>query len=194
VLDAAGNRTGRSALVILARERRGAQLRPRSGEAVGRDINQYRRLFDVLHRADGARSNRFLEPVIAEVHGHRDRAALPVVRAAILAVASGKRYVRHSACASGCSCTTPMVALTRAIGRKRAMEMLLTGRPVDAHTAVDWGLVNRAVPAAELKSETRKLACHIAEASDLTLAIGKQRSTRRSISISPRRTATPRRS
>ncbi len=67
-----------------------------------------------------------------------------------------------------------MVALTRAIGRKRAMEMLLTGQPVDAATAAGWGLVNRAVPAAELKSETRKLACRIAEASDLTVAIGKQ--------------------
>ena len=67
-----------------------------------------------------------------------------------------------------------MVALSRAVGRKRAMEMLLTGRMVDARTAVDWGLINRAVPAAELPSETRKLACQVAEASSLTVAIGKQ--------------------
>src|SRR5204862_7192171 len=59
-------------------------------------------------------------------------------------------------------------------GRKRAMEMLLTGVPIDAPTAAEWGLVNRAVPAGDLKSETRKLACRIAEASDLTVAIGKQ--------------------
>ena len=71
-------------------------------------------------------------------------------------------------------CTTPMVALTRAIGRKRAMEMLLTGMPIDAPTAAEWGLVNRAVAAVDLKAETRKLACRIAEASDLTVAIGKQ--------------------
>src|SRR5206468_6205709 len=65
-------------------------------------------------------------------------------------------------------------ALTRAIGRKRAMEMLLTGQPVDAATAAEWGLVNRVVTAHELKSATRKLACRIAEASDVTVAIGKQ--------------------
>jgi len=71
-------------------------------------------------------------------------------------------------------CTTPMVALSRAIGRKRAMEMLLTGRIVDARTAAEWGLVNRVVPAAELAAETRRLACQVAEASSLTVEIGKQ--------------------
>jgi len=91
-----------------------------------------------------------------------------------LAIASDQATFATPGVRIGLFCTTPMVALTRAIGRKRAMEMLLTGRPVDAPTAVDWGLVNRAVPAAELKSETRKLACHIADASDLTVAIGKQ--------------------
>jgi enoyl-CoA hydratase/carnithine racemase len=67
-----------------------------------------------------------------------------------------------------------MVALTRAIGRKRAFEMLVTGEMVDATTAADWGLVNRVVPAGELAGETRKLAARIAEASSLVMAIGKQ--------------------
>jgi enoyl-CoA hydratase/carnithine racemase len=66
-----------------------------------------------------------------------------------------------------------MVALSRAIGRKRALEMLLTGTPIDACTAADWGLVNRVAPAAEIQSETRKLAAHIAGASDAVVAIGK---------------------
>jgi enoyl-CoA hydratase/carnithine racemase len=67
-----------------------------------------------------------------------------------------------------------MVALSRAIGRKRAMEMLLTGELVDGRTAAEWGLVNRAVPASELQAETRKLAQRIAGASSLTVALGKQ--------------------
>ena len=67
-----------------------------------------------------------------------------------------------------------MVALSRAVGRKRAMEMLLTGKMVDAATAADWGLINRVVPAGELESETRKLACQIAQASSFTIALGKQ--------------------
>jgi enoyl-CoA hydratase/carnithine racemase len=67
-----------------------------------------------------------------------------------------------------------MVALTRAIGRKRALQMLLTGEPVDARTAAGWGLINQAVPAAELSGATRKLAAKVAEASPLVAAIGKQ--------------------
>jgi enoyl-CoA hydratase/carnithine racemase len=67
-----------------------------------------------------------------------------------------------------------MVALSRAIGRKRAMEMLLTGEMVDARTAAEWGLINRAVPALELQAASRKLAERIAAASSLTVAIGKQ--------------------
>ena len=67
-----------------------------------------------------------------------------------------------------------MVAVTRAIGRKRAMEMLLTGAAIDAPTAADWGLVNRVVAADALASETRALAERIAGASRVTVAIGKQ--------------------
>ena len=74
----------------------------------------------------------------------------------------------------GLFCTTPMVALTRAIGRKRALEMLLTGQMVDARTAADWGLINRAVPGAELETEARQLAAKVAEASSLVVALGKQ--------------------
>ncbi len=74
----------------------------------------------------------------------------------------------------GLFCSTPMVALTRAVGRKHAMEMLLTGQPVGARTAAEWGLVNRVVPDAELVAETRKLAMQIVEASSATVATGKQ--------------------
>jgi enoyl-CoA hydratase/carnithine racemase len=67
-----------------------------------------------------------------------------------------------------------MVALTRAIGRKRALEMLLTGAPIDSETAVDWGLINRVVPVERLHEETRALALRIAEASPLVVSIGKR--------------------
>jgi enoyl-CoA hydratase/carnithine racemase len=60
------------------------------------------------------------------------------------------------------------------IGRKRALEMLLTGRSVDAATAVEWGLANLAVPAAELRSESMRLACEISAASSFTVGLGKQ--------------------
>jgi enoyl-CoA hydratase/carnithine racemase len=74
----------------------------------------------------------------------------------------------------GLFCTTPMVALTRAIGRKRAMQMLLTGELVPAGTAAEWGLINGAVPAGELQSATRRLAAQVAAASSLVVALGKQ--------------------
>jgi enoyl-CoA hydratase/carnithine racemase len=67
-----------------------------------------------------------------------------------------------------------MVALTRAIGRKRAMQMLLTGETIDSETAADWGLVNFIVPASELREATLKLANRITEASSFTLGLGKQ--------------------
>jgi enoyl-CoA hydratase/carnithine racemase len=74
----------------------------------------------------------------------------------------------------GLFCTTPMVALTRAIGRKRAMEMLLTGRIVDAATAAEWGLVNHVVPEGELALAASALAERIAGASPFTVGLGKQ--------------------
>src|SRR5262249_21511344 len=114
------------------------------------------------------------QPVIAQVQGLATAAGCQLVATCDLAVASDEAAFATPGVRIGLFCTTPMVALTRAVGRKRAMEMLLTGTPVDAATAADWGLVTRAVPAGELAAETRKLACRIAEASDLTVAIGKQ--------------------
>jgi enoyl-CoA hydratase/carnithine racemase len=67
-----------------------------------------------------------------------------------------------------------MVALSRAVGRKRALQMLLTGEMVNAQAAAEWGLVNAVVAAPQLQTETRKLAARIAQASDLVVALGKQ--------------------
>ena len=74
----------------------------------------------------------------------------------------------------GLFCSTPMVPLSRAIGRKRALDMLLTGRPIDAATALEWGLVNRVVPEDALEAEVAALVEAIARSSPLTVGIGKE--------------------
>jgi enoyl-CoA hydratase/carnithine racemase len=74
----------------------------------------------------------------------------------------------------GLFCSTPMVPVSRAVGRKRAMEMLLTGEPIDAATALDWGLVNRVVPLAELEAAVLELVQAISNSSAYTVATGKR--------------------
>jgi len=91
-----------------------------------------------------------------------------------LAVAANDATFATPGVKIGLFCTTPMVAVSRAVGRKRAMEMLLTGRPIDAAMAADWGLVNRVVPPPGLAAETRKIAGQIADASGFTVGLGKQ--------------------
>jgi enoyl-CoA hydratase/carnithine racemase len=142
-------------------------------ETVGRDINEYRRLFEVC-TVLMEKLQSIPQPVIAEVQGIATAAGCQLVASCDLAIASVNASFATPGVRIGLFCTTPMVALTRAIGRKRAMEMLLTGQQVSAEVAAEWGLVNRTVAAENLKSETRKLACRIAEASDVTVAIGKQ--------------------
>ena len=113
-------------------------------------------------------------PVIAEVQGLATAAGCQLVAACDLAIAAESAWFATPGVKIGLFCTTPMVALTRAIGRKRALQMLLTGEPVDARTAAEWGLINAVVPAADLAAATRKLAAKVAEASSLVVAIGKQ--------------------
>jgi enoyl-CoA hydratase/carnithine racemase len=91
-----------------------------------------------------------------------------------LAIAAEEAWFATPGVKIGLFCTTPMVALTRAIGPKRALHMLMTGDPVDARSAADWGLINQVVPAASLSAATRQLAAKVAEASSLVTAIGKQ--------------------
>lgn len=140
---------------------------------VGRDINEYRRLFDVCSDLM-MKVQSIPQPVIAEVQGIATAAGCQLVATCDLAIASEQASFATPGVRIGLFCTTPMVALSRAVGRKRALQMLLTGEMVDAATAADWGLVNRAVPAAELQAETRKLAARIADASPLTVSLGKQ--------------------
>ena len=114
------------------------------------------------------------QPVIAEVRGIATAAGCQLVATCDLAVAAEEARFATPGVRIGLFCTTPMVALTRAIGRKRALEMLMTGVPIDSQTAAEWGLINRVVPADRLRDETLALAQRIAEASPLTMSVGKQ--------------------
>lgn len=142
-------------------------------EMVGRTVGEYRRLFDVCTELM-TKIQSIPQPVIAQVQGIATAAGCQLAATCDLAIASDQAQFATPGVKIGLFCTTPMVALSRAVGRKRAMEMLLTGKMVDAATAVEWGLINRAVPAGELESETRKLACQIAQASSFTVGLGKQ--------------------
>jgi enoyl-CoA hydratase/carnithine racemase len=142
-------------------------------EMAGGTVVEYRRLFDVCTELM-TKVQSIPQPVIAEVQGMATAAGCQLVATCDLAVASESAKFATPGVKIGLFCTTPMVALTRAIGRKRAMEMLLTGKAIDAQTAADWGLINRVVPAEELPSSTRELAGQIASASSLTVGLGKQ--------------------
>ena len=117
---------------------------------------------------------RLPKPVIARVHGIATAAGCQLVATCDLAVAAETARFATPGVNIGLFCSTPMVALSRAVGRKAAMEMLLTGELVEAARAREIGLVNRVVPEAELDRATAALAEWIAAKSPLTLAIGKE--------------------
>jgi enoyl-CoA hydratase/carnithine racemase len=143
------------------------------GEMRGRDLAFYRRVFELCSELMQT-VQAIAQPVIARVQGIATAAGCQLVASCDLAVASESAAFATPGVKIGLFCSTPMVALSRAIGRKRAMEMLLSGEPIDAATAAEWGLVNRVVPAGALVAETEKLARRIAEASALTVALGKR--------------------
>ena len=142
-------------------------------ELVGRGVREYQTLFDRCDRMMQM-LHEIPQPVIAQVQGIATAAGCQLVAWCDLAVAEqGARFATPGV-KIGLFCTTPMVAITRAIGRKAAMEMLLTGRYVTAVEAKALGLVNRVVPLEDLENETEKLAAQISEASRVVLAIGKR--------------------
>ena len=142
------------------------------GEMIGRDDAFYECLFETctvlmvtIHRVP--------QPVIAKVQGMATAAGCQLVAACDLAVASEDARFATPGVKIGLFCSTPMVPISRAVGRKRALELLLTGEPIDARTAADWGLVNRVVAAGELDAAVDALVAAIARSSPLTVSIGK---------------------
>jgi len=141
-------------------------------EMLARSVAEYRTIFDTCVTLMEA-LQRIRQPVIAEIAGIATAAGCQLVAACDLAIASTQARFATPGVKIGLFCSTPMVALTRAIGRKRAMEMLLTGDFIDAATAAEWGLVNRVVQPHELEAATSELAQKIAAASGLVVGMGK---------------------
>jgi enoyl-CoA hydratase/carnithine racemase len=142
-------------------------------EMLRRTEAEYRRIFQICTELM-RKLQTIPQPVIAQVQGMATAAGCQLVAACDLAVASEQASFATPGVSIGLFCTTPMVALTRAISRKRAFQMLATAEVIDARTAAEWGLVNRVVPAAELEGETRRLAARLAEAAPAVMALGKR--------------------
>jgi enoyl-CoA hydratase/carnithine racemase len=113
------------------------------------------------------------QPVIAVVNGLATAAGCQLVAQCDLAVASADARFAASGVNLGLFCSTPAVALTRNLSRKRAAEMLFTGEFIDAETALDWGLINRVAPAAQLMEAAHELANNLKAKPREALAIGK---------------------
>lgn len=142
-------------------------------EMTNRAVNEYREIFDTCVEMMTT-IHTIPQPVIAEVHGIATAAGCQLVATCDLVIAAESAKFATPGVKIGLFCSTPMVALSRSIGRKRALEMLMTGKAIDAMTAADWGLVNHVVPAEQLSSATMELAQQIASASPFTLGLGKQ--------------------
>ena len=141
-------------------------------ELRGRDEAAYTEIFDQCVALMAA-IEAAPQPVIAEVRALATAAGCQLVAACDLAVASTEARFATPGVRIGLFCSTPMVPLSRDIGRKRAMRMLLTGEPIDAPTALDWGLINAVVPPEALRAATLALADQIATASRAVVGLGK---------------------
>jgi len=142
-------------------------------EMTGLDASAYTEVFAAC-TAMMTKIQSVPQPVIAEVQGMATAAGCQLVATCDLAIASEAASFATPGVRIGLFCSTPMVAVSRALGRKRALEMLLTGDSIDARTAADWGLVNRVVSQTELRAATLSLAERIGQASAFTLKTGKQ--------------------
>ena len=142
-------------------------------EMVNRDPAFYRELFDVCIELMSTIQS-IPQPVIAQVHAMATAAGCQLVATCDLAVASTEARFATPGVKIGLFCSTPMVALSRAVGRKKAMEMLLTGEAISANDALAAGLVNRVVAPADLAAQTRTLAERIVSSSAYIVGIGKR--------------------
>lgn len=173
VIEALANIPAASQVVVLAADGPAFSGGHDLGEMVDRDPDFYAELFDVCTRMMET-IHHIPQPVIARVHGIATAAGCQLVASCDLAVAADTATFATPGVRIGLFCSTPMVPISRAVGRKRAMEMLLTGEPIDAATALDWGLLNRVVPAAELDAEIDRLIRQIVRYSPRVIGIGKE--------------------
>lgn len=139
----------------------------------GVDRSTARELFDVCTEMMTL-IQRLPQVVIAQVQGIATAAGCQLVAMCDLAVAARSATFQTPGGKGGLFCHTPMVAVARAVGRKKGLEMALTGDPIDADTACSWGLVNRVVPDEELEPATREMARRVSRGSPTSKAVGKQ--------------------
>ena len=137
------------------------------------DGDARRAIFDTCSRVM-MKLTQLPKPTIARVHGIATAAGCQLVSMCDLAVAADTARFALPGVNVGVFCSTPAVGVGRNVGRKRVMEMLLTGDPIDAATALDWGLVNRVVPQDELDAAVAHFASRILERSAAVVALGKQ--------------------
>jgi enoyl-CoA hydratase/carnithine racemase len=162
-------------VVVLAAQGRGfcaghdlKEMRAHAG-----DDAWQRRLFDDCSRMM-LTLTRLPQPVIARVHGIATAAGCQLVSMCDLAVAADTATFALPGVNIGVFCSTPAVGVARNVGRKRAMQLLLTGQPVDARTALEWGLVNRVVATGELSAAVGSFVDLIVARSRAAVAIGKR--------------------
>lgn len=142
-------------------------------EMIDRSLEEEQRIFALCTEMMEA-IQQIPQPVIAAVQGPAMAAGCQLVATCDLAIADEGAVFSTPGVKIGLFCSTPMVAVSRAIGRKRALQMLLSGEPVKASTAAEWGLINEVVPSERLEGRAEELGRHIGNASPLTLRIGKQ--------------------
>jgi len=172
-LDALAGDTSVRAIVVAANGR---------GFCAGHDLKEMRAHPDLAWQRELFEScgrmmqklTRLPQPVIARVHGIATAAGCQLVAMCDLAVAADTARFALPGASVGVFCSTPAVGVARNVARKRVMEMLLTGEPIDASTALAWGLVNRVVPAAELDTAVRTFTDSIVAKSPTIIALGKR--------------------
>jgi enoyl-CoA hydratase/carnithine racemase len=142
-------------------------------ELIDRSAREYQAIFDQCTRLMST-IQRIPQPVIAMVRGVATAAGCQLVATCDLAFADEGASFGTPGVKIGLFCSTPMVAVSRAIGRKRALQLLLTGERIDARTAAEWGLINAAIAPSELENHTRAIARQIVHASPLIVGIGKR--------------------
>jgi enoyl-CoA hydratase/carnithine racemase len=171
-LDAAAEDASVRAVVIAATGR---------GFCAGHDLKELRQSGEDVHRDIFAACSRVMmkltqlpKPTIARVHGIATAAGCQLVSMCDLAVAADTARFALPGVNVGVFCSTPAVGVGRNVGRKRVMEMLLTGDPIDAATALEWGLVNRVVPLPELDAAVAHFTSRILARSAAVIALGKR--------------------
>jgi enoyl-CoA hydratase/carnithine racemase len=142
-------------------------------ELQGRTLDEERDIFSICTELM-QKVQSVPKPVIAAVHGIATAAGCQLVATCDLAIATEDSRFATSGVRYGLFCSTPGVAVARNVSRKHALDMLLTGRFIDAATAERWGLVNRVVPAGGLDAAVRELVAELAALSPLALEIGKR--------------------